>query len=217
MPNPRELGEADMQDMLLPRRYWVTDPSLFPDGAVETTSGVNNLNRGRSAKAVLESYISKLEMARLNGLNLWLAGRNGVGKTAAAAHLLKLFRSHGQTCHYVHAETYRSINFRDREIPDQGLLSAICMTSDVLMIDEVGKEAPDNSGFFASRLEYLLRERYANGAVTIVTANFGVHRICEVYPDKMSLAHLLSQSYGQVACNGRDLRESIDRVGFDTI
>lgn len=214
----RYLDEQDMRDMQLPSRYWETDEAMFPNKPyVAASQDDHTINRGRSAQEVIRSYLCKLRQARENGLSLWLSGANGVGKTAAAAHILKSFRAHGQTCVYVHAETYRAMAFKDVQLVNQGSLLRLCQSCDVLLLDEVGKECPDDKGYFAARFEHLLRERYANKAVTLITANFPPKRLDEIYPGKLSLKHLVMESVGQVACIGTDYRSTLEKSRFGEI
>ncbi len=129
---------------------------------------VNNANR--KAKETAVSYVENFEEHSKNGVGLYLAGSCGTGKThLSSAVALALMEKE----HYVIAQSSVDIlatikDSYDRKCPEEEL--APYMECDVLIIDDLGKEAC--TPWSISMIYRIINRRYCDMKPTIITTNY---------------------------------------------
>lgn len=167
--DPRELDGKDWELMRVPERHRDVNPGEIPE-------------RGDpSPKGVVDRYLGELRRYHEAGHGMLLQGPNGVGKTAAACHVLAEFRRHGQSALFTRSETLRQSVVDDVRDVEGRDLWRLAQRVDALLIDDLGKEHGSASGFDANLLEYLLRGRLGDRLVTLMTTNASIQDLREHY------------------------------------
>jgi DNA replication protein DnaC len=164
----RALTQADLLMMRLPERFW--------------NASIDKVPAGKSC-FIVQQYLRKINEVMAKGIGLLLHGANGVGKTSAAAVIIKHARRHGHTALFMRAaELLKSDLHRTYFDParTQTIYQRACSVK-VLVIDDLGKEHHPESGFMAGYatdlLEDIIRERSARLLSTIITTNMDPKRI----------------------------------------
>jgi len=190
---PRKLTRRSLERMWLPRRFWEANFERISEGG---------------HKAVLESYLRGIERALSKGFGMILWGNNGVGKTAAAALCLKQARRWGATGLFLTANQYVGAVMSRRAFDDAQTVEQRARSVDLLVFDDVGKEAMHkdllHDGVVAI-LEDLLRSRSSNMKSTILTMNIDMGRMEERYGK--SFSRLMQESAVMVEMVGPSQRE----------
>lgn len=199
----RRLTRTDMERMRLPRRFWKSSWGRVydPNGAIETyILGLGNLCE--PGTAIREGY----------GLILW--GDNDTGKTSAGSVVLKEARRRGFTGMFTRATSYVSETIEKVKFDEDMTMSQRCASVDVLLLDELGKEASSSrsEGATERMIEELVRGRCADLRSTIITTNIDP---TELFARKFtsSFRKLVSESFAVVEVVGESQRE-IERQGL---
>lgn len=119
----------------------------------------------------VEKYVTNQEYMR-RGIGLFLIGDVGVGKTLVGTLCLKDFVTHGYSCFAVefaemidmYASSWRSKEERER-------FHRKVIGSQVLLLDDVGREMRRNNDLPEATFDLVLRTRVRHGRSTIVTTN----------------------------------------------
>jgi DNA replication protein DnaC len=159
--------------MRIPRRFW---------GA--SVSEIEPLTR-----KVIVSYLRQLDDMLDRGAGILLWGRNGRGKTSAAVCVAKEARRRGASVLMVTAAALIEAA-RERSTEDRQLVERV-RGVDFLLLDDLDKEYPGDSGYSERFLENLFRERGANRLTTWITSNAGRDGLIERY--KISMMEVLKE------------------------
>lgn len=187
----RNLDRRDYELMGLPRRHWQTSFDEIVDVG------------DPSPREVVGRYLDDLHEMRTNGHGLFLWGPNESGKSAIAAHVLKAYRSHGQATLFARSEMIRRATIDDVPVAGRDLWTR-AQSVDVLVVDDLGKEHESGSGYARSQLELLVRERYANGRVTMFTTNLTPDNISDAL--KTSTINVITSTATAVKVEGAEHR-----------
>jgi len=155
-------------------------------------------------QSVVLKYKNKLHRAYNNGYGLLFVGDNGNGKTMFGCYILGRAVRVGYRIYYTtlsDLDTNIKIGF---DSPVAAELLRYCLNSDFLFIDELGKEHTSKSGFLASRLEALLKNRYDNAFPTLLASNLSEKDLRESYGPTIS--SMLTGKYKTVEMLGGDYR-----------
>ena len=158
----RELTQADMVRMRIPRRHWSARLDLISDAPADD---------GKSNQEIVRCYLAKLERMRAKGLGLLLWGLNGTGKTAAAVVVAKEFRRRGYPVMFFEAASLKDAVIGKMAFDEMESVWERARSVAVLVLDDLGKGTQDGVGFGARLLDDLLRHRSANKLVTFITTN----------------------------------------------
>lgn len=185
--------------MRLPNRFWEAsfgriDPDLQPH---------------------VREYIKDIDghLDRGEGFLLW--GDNGGGKTSAASVIAKEVRRTGASVLYVTAEHLRQSVLEKEEFTEGQLLIDRAREVDFLLLDDLGKDHPGQTGFTERLFEELIRERSSEVRTTFATTNYTLDRIRTRY--KVSMIEVMKETMVAIhvdAPNQRDGAQEILRSRF---
>lgn len=176
----RELKPRDYRAINLPERYWETEVERIPNGPADDPDGERH-DKYR-ARDKVKRYLDNLYEMRTRGVGLLFLGPNGRGKTAALAHVLKAFRSHGQSALYVRSEPLRSARIDKVNFSRDYDLWEFAEIADVLLLDDVGKEyTSEESDWSETVFESFLRGRYSKRRVTLMASNMTLDDLKDRY------------------------------------
>jgi len=149
------LTQAHVERMRIPRRFWDVRFDQVPN----------------DVRKDVGSYCRRLDehLDRGDGLLLW--GKNGVGKTSVAVLIALEVRRRGASVFFVTAEGLRHAVLNKESFDDEWSIIDRARSVDFLVLDDLGKEHPGETGFTEKLFENLVRERTASRRTTIVTTN----------------------------------------------
>jgi len=183
------LTKAHMELMRIPRRFWEVSVERVPE----------------SIRQRILNYIRDIDgnLDRGEGLLLW--GKNGVGKTSVAIFIAMEARRRGAPVLFSTAESLRS-SVLDKT-PFNATLSLMDRARyvDVLVIDDLGKEHPGETGFTERLFENLFRERSAARKTTFVTTNMDLDKMSERY--KPSMLEVMKETVYPIQAKGESQRD----------
>lgn len=155
-----------LHDSGLPKSYW--GPSTFSGDS--------------KAGHQVRDYMSDIKNNISKGIGLYLYGEPGVGKTLLASYILK----HGLRCNvnvkfYYFTDVLNKFteSWKNEEAREE--IESDIINSDLLVLDDVGKEYKSNKKLHESILDTVLRTRASNLKPLIVTSNYDTLDMKETY------------------------------------
>lgn len=149
------LTQSHIERMRIPRRFW--------DATFDQIAEV--------VRPKIDVYLRQLDdkLDRGEGLLLW--GSNGVGKTSTAILVGLEVRRRGASVLFITAEGIRQAVLEREQFDEDQTIIERARAVDFLILDDLGKEHPGETGFTERLFENLFRERSAAQRTTFVTTN----------------------------------------------
>lgn len=133
-------------------------------------------------RALMKSYADNAPRMISRGINILLLGEFGVGKTMAMNLLLKELLHQGYS---VFATTFTSMiemfTAGWTSSDDKHLFQERMIMSQVLLIDDIGREMKTKTNLSESTFDYILRSRVQMGRPTFITSNMTESSIKQGY------------------------------------
>lgn len=197
IPYRRELTQGDMERMKIPCRYWSVRFDEISDVSVEGYP---------SPRDMVKRYITNMAEMRQRGGGLVLYGSNGTGKTSACVYVAKEYRRRGHTVLFLEAAELKGLVMEKAAFDEDETWWDRAKSVDVLVIDDLGKETLDSTGFGAALFDELLRARNARKLVTFITSNVPPRLWQTDLGLRDSTAHVLKECTVPVKVTGGDKR-----------
>ncbi|OBA64948.1 hypothetical protein A5647_24875 [Mycobacterium sp. 1100029.7] len=162
----------------------------------------------------LQAYIRGHSDYVDRGLGLLFTGARGVGKTMLATLVLKELIRAGYKCHYA---TYSSAmelytaGWRDRD--QKRRFDQLLLRKQVLLLDDMGREAKSSNNIQESTFEHILRYRVQSCRPTILTTNLDFGDLKESYG--ASAMSLLTEQSMVLEMTGNNFRPRSNSRKFD--
>jgi DNA replication protein DnaC len=186
------LTQAHIDRMRIPQRFWfVGRREIIPE-----------------VREIVDKYIKNLDENLDVGEGLLMWGTNGTGKTSAAVFIGLEVRRRGATVFFVQAERLRASVLEKEMFDDEQTVMERARAVDFLILDDLGKEHPGETGFSERLFENLLRERSATKKTTIVTTNLSVDKLKETYV--RSMLEVMRETLYPLCFEGENLREAVE-------
>lgn len=156
-------------------------------------------------KQMCDQYVEGADQAVSRGLGMMLHGTFGSGKTLAMNLLIKSLIHKGYDCY---ATTFASMielftaGWRSPE--EQRWFQRKIVQSDVLLLDDLGRELKRNTKLSESTFDDVLRTRVQTGKVTFITTNLTPDEVDEGYGS--AVLSLLQESSVVHEVEGADFR-----------
>ena len=139
------------------------------------------------------------------GIGLLLHGPNGTGKTFVAMMVLKELVRRGYTCwSTTFSDTIESFTKTWGNPEEKQWFARKFMTSQVLLLDDLGREMRSSSNLAMSTFDSILRTRVSNGRPTLLTTNLGIKELGSGYG--AGVLSLLKEASIQISFTGTDFR-----------
>lgn len=175
-------------------------------------------------RQVIDRYLEGHENFVARGVGLILHGSFGTGKTFAATMLLKDLVKLGYDCYSTtFASMIEMFTAGWRSDADRRYFQEKVVLSDVLLLDDLGKELRRKNGLSESTFDDVLRRRVQDGRPTFLTTNMTRRELSEGYGGailsllrEVSIAHEVSGVDYRTSANARMMQE-IDRGEFRRI
>lgn len=186
-----EFNERDYKLMGLPPRLRKAEFEKIPN---------------ENLKVRIGRYVSNLRRMRFDGVGIFMCGDNGIGKSMAASYVLRAFYAHGQSALFVTAYDLMRSSMNDMRHSDDYSLWEYIHRADVLLLDELGSEFSTKTGFDLTTLNSVIRNRYHDKKVTLITSNWSLARFKKSY--KKSTYNIIDASSLMWEISGDDIRST---------
>lgn len=177
----------------IPEQFWNIRPKSI------------KYNRG-IFKKIIQKYVKKLDTALERGYGLMLLGDNGVGKTMFMCYVLMEAIKEGMTAYYTTMpQLDRDIKrgFKDSEAENR---LEWLLTSDFLVIDELGKErAKASNAYMDGQIERIIKQRTDGNQPVLMSTNMSYQEIMESYGP--TIISMLTGKFQAVTMEHGDYRE----------
>jgi len=164
----------------------------------------------------LATYLRRHEDFISRGVGLLFTGTAGTGKTLLATLILKELINLGYDCFSTtFARTIESFTATWGDAEEKSWFARKFMYSDVLLLDDLGKEWRNSSRLPQSTFDMILRSRVQDGRPTLVTTNCTLQELETGYG--AAVLSLLSECSIVLSFSGEDFRPQASRRTIDEI
>jgi DNA replication protein DnaC len=156
----------------------------------------------------INDYVANPERFLSRGIGLLITGPNGTGKTLIANLILKQLVREDYRCYFTTASgmvTEFTAGWNNDN--EKHRFAQKFMKTNVLCLDDLGKEFKSSNKLSATTFDHILRTRVHNGLATILTTNLDVNELRRGYGGAV-LSLLMEQSMG-VHIEGGDFRAQV--------
>ena len=181
-------------DSRLPKAYW--------------NKSIDDFYGDKKACEVVQDYIAKLPSNLVKGIGLYLHGPNtGIGKTLLSCFIGQAALKQNINVHYyvineildVFTEAWHNDAARDE-------VERNIINTDLLIIDDLGKEYKSNKKLHESILDTVIRQRASQLRPVIITSNYDILDIKETYGH--GIVDLFKESLVVVPVKGDSYRKN---------
>lgn len=189
----RKITEADLRRVNLGKAYWPSKTDVIQQQEV---------------RDLVFRYRRNIPKMISVGSGVFFSGEEGVGKTSAAACILKEAIAAGQSCYFASHPELRDIRFDRKDIPlfgngtDGVTVRRKIETTTVLVIDGINDPFFDDKVFGPLQLEELLTKRFSDQLVTVMTTRSSLFK----KPEHSSLLGAVKQCMVSVPMAGRNMK-----------
>jgi len=142
-------------------------------------------------------------------IGLYMTGQNGSGKSFLGCCLVKKFLDAGKIAVRVNMIDLQQKFYKEWEIPQIALQSAI------IFIDEVGKEYKTKAEHSEIMFEYILKYRAERKYPTILASNMGLKQLTERYGETVEsllVGEYLPLNFPEIDLRKRLVKEEIKKI-----
>lgn len=178
------------------------DFSLFPKDT-EPRFGVSPYDNAKSIVKFCKGYVSDFDA---KSRNIFFYGNVGAGKTyltdCISNELIQTLHSVIYTCAHDFFNMVADYEFNRNTSDKSPAYTASLLECDLLVIDDLGSE--NINSFTQSTLFYYINERLLLSKSTIISSNYALDDIRQMYSERISSR--IFGSYTQIPVFGNDLR-----------
>jgi DNA replication protein DnaC len=153
-----------------------------------------------------DKYLSSSELMVARGIGIILMGDFGTGKTLTATLILKHLLHGGYS---VYSTTFANMiemfTAGWYDAAEKEFYHERVRKSEILLIDDIGKEYKTKSGLGSATFDSILRSRVQDGRPTFITTNMSLEEMKEGYGS--AILSLLQETSLVQEVAGRDYRE----------
>lgn len=184
-----------LHDSGLPRNYWEKD-----------YSHINEFSGDQAALATVKDYLGLFHSNQANGVGLYFYGKPGIGKTLLAAYVLHYALQQNKNAKFYYftdilntfTESWHDDNARNE-------VEKNILNSDLLVLDDLGKEYQSNKKLHESILDTVIRSRASQLKPVIITSNYDIfdvkekygHGIVDLFKESLTVVNVKGSSYRQ--------------------
>lgn len=191
----RKILKTDFRRINLGKLYWCCSISLI---------------QSEKARVAVSRYAKKIVEMIATGSGLLITGERGVGKTGAAAVLIKEAVRRGFTAYFVSHTEIAELRFEDRAFGDgkDGVsVNQKILSAEILFLDGFDEPFLVDKAFGPLQLERLISRRNANGLATVLTTRAA--RGVKGYSD---LHDVIRQTMLPIKILGKNLRDDAENA-----
>lgn len=168
---------------------------------------------------VVKPYVDKLNKALRRGYGLLFLGDNGVGKTYFISYILMAAIRKGRSTYYTtmpDLDYNIKRGFKNAEIEER---LHWMLTSDLLAVDEVGKErAKSSNAYMDAQVERLLKRRIDDSKSILLATNMDMDSLDKAYGP--TVASMLAGKFQSLTMEPGDFRSMvrermIEEMGYE--
>lgn len=182
------------------------DDSIFSD-EIDESAGISPRQNMQNILSICDDFI--LNFDKDDDKNLIFYGNTGLGKTFMSSYIAKRVLDRGHTVIYQTAfkmfDIIKDYQFKNEESNITKEDYENLFNCDLLIIDDLGTELTNS--FTVSELFIILNTRLINGKKTIISTNFDIYQIAEVYTQR--IFSRIFDKFEAVEFIGKDVRWDI--------
>lgn len=179
----------------IPQDFW----EVKPGDVIHNTSAFTDL---------IQPYVEKLAKALRGGYGLLLIGDNGVGKTMLLSYVLVEAIRKARTTYYT---TMPQLDWNiKRGFNEKNIATRLqwMLTSDFLVIDELGKERKKrDSQFSDQQIERILKQRFDDSQPVLIGSNMDIDGLARAYGS--TVGSILRGKYQMAQLEPGDFRDKL--------
>jgi DNA replication protein DnaC len=157
-----------LHDSGLPKSYW--------------NKSIADFNGDKKALSAIQDYTKKIQGNLNKGIGLYLYGSPGVGKTLLSSYVLQETLKRNKNAHFYFFTDILNVfteAWHDDEARNE--VENNIINSDLLIMDDVGKEFKSNKKLHESILDTVVRNRASQLRPIIITSNYDILDVKETY------------------------------------
>lgn len=180
--------QGGLRDILTRECFDNFSLEFYPDGEKDSSTGKNSRENAEYALSYARSYCEGFNTGH-SGENLFIFGQTGTGKTFLTHCIAGELIRHGHSAIYLTASALFDIIADSRFRRDQAADRAgsyspdDILGSDLLVIDDLGSENPNN--FTVSALFNLLNDRASRSKSVVISSNLDLAKIRDIYSERI--------------------------------
>lgn len=194
---PYRIDHTRLARINMPRRLWFSRQEMIGDP---------------DAKLLISKYFDRIEDMIDTGTNLLISGPPGVGKSSAAAIVVKGVLRWGHKTYVISHDEMSDLVFSDRQYEEGISVMDRIRTCDLLMLDNFNADIFEDKRFGVLKLEKLIERRTNAQLATVLTTR--------IAPDDERFAGVvrLVKSNGMgLYMNGEDWAEKSEQLAHERI
>lgn len=165
----------------------------------------NDYEGNKDLLALLTKYFDNYEQYASRGIGILFTGSFGTGKTMMANLILKEFVKAGYRCFATtFAQTIDMLTAAWKSPEDRRYFQRRFVDSEILLLDDVGRELRSKSNLSESTFDNILRTRVQEGRPTFITTNMTPEEMGEGYGS--AILSLLKEHSIVCEMRGEDFR-----------
>ena len=194
--------QSNIRNILDRENFSVFNFDYFSDDDINPATGLSSLDTIKNAVRECHNFIDDFDN---KPKNLFLFGDTGVGKTFLSNCVANELIEKGHSVIYFTAYSFFDILSKGVFQKDADAIAANrnIFDCDLLIIDDLGTEL--SNSFTSSQLFLCINERILRQKSTIISTNFNIKQIAEMYSER-TLSRILS-NYTVIKLFGDDIRK----------
>ena len=175
-----------LQRMNIPERFWEATFDKVPD----------------NLKTPIQRYCTKIDSLIQRGVGFFIHGPCGVGKSSAAAVLLKAGWEREKRGYYTTVKELRHAMREELTFDGSESIFSRCRDVEILVLDDLALDDFKNFVLGIGDIEHLIATRAMRSKTTILTTRLTPDTFRQEYP---ALLQTMQGSFVSVACNGPNM------------
>jgi len=182
-----------LHDSGLPKSYW--------------NKPIKDFNGDKKALEAVQDYIKKMPSNLTKGIGLYLYGNPGIGKTLLSSYIVRAaLRQNIDTRFYFFTDILNTFTESWHDDDARNEVESNIINSDLLIIDDLGREFKSNKKLHEAILDSVVRGRASQLRPVIITSNYDILDVKETYGH--GIVDLFKESLIVVPVKGNSYRKN---------
>lgn len=195
--------QSNLEAILSAENFDTFSLDYYDDSRIDSVTGLTPRQNALKALSICKQYVQDFPA----GENILFYGDTGVGKTFFSNCIAKALLDNANSVLYMSAvDLFQCLSYDKETDNNLGIdipsAESQIFSCDLLIIDDLGTELINS--FTNSRLFYCLNYRLQNNLSTIISTNFALQELMEIYSER--IFSRISSSFKLIKLFGDDIR-----------